>query len=64
VRYTALARKLGCQEWYRPFERFDFTDEWNNLGFGAIRSDASIWAVAQAAHVESDAELASVTVAG
>ncbi|PTB21162.1 polysaccharide deacetylase [Trinickia symbiotica] len=64
VSYTALARKLGGQQWHRSFERFDFTDEWNNLGYGAIRSDGSMWSVAQAGHVESDAELASVTVAG
>lgn len=29
----------------RPFTRFDFTDEWNNLGFGRIRTDSSPWAV-------------------
>ena len=28
----------------RPFTRFDFTEEWNNLGFGRIRTDGSIWA--------------------
>jgi hypothetical protein len=26
-------------------ERFDFTDEWNNLGFGVIRNDSSRWAI-------------------
>lgn len=29
----------------RPFTRFDFTEEWNNLGFGRIRTDGSIWGV-------------------
>lgn len=28
----------------RPFTRFDYTNEWNNLGFGRIRTDNSIWA--------------------
>lgn len=28
----------------RPFTRFDFTNEWNNLGFGRIRTDGGIWA--------------------
>ena len=64
VRYRELALVLGAQPWHRPFERFDFTDEWNNLGFGAIRSDGSIWAVAQAAQVPASAELATVVVAG
>lgn len=64
VRYTHLAESLGGQAWDRPFERFDFTDEWNNLGFGRIRHDGSIWAVAQAGQVASEVELASVQVAG
>lgn len=29
----------------RPFTRFDFTNEWNNMGFGRIRTDSSPWAV-------------------
>lgn len=32
----------------RPLLRYDFTDEWNNLGFGAIAA-AGIWSIAQAA---------------
>ena len=33
----------------RALCRFDFTDEWNNLGFGAITADDSIWAISQKA---------------
>lgn len=32
----------------RPLLRYDFTDEWNNLGFGAIAA-TGIWSIAQAA---------------
>lgn len=64
VDYTARAALLGGDVWHRPFERFDFTDEWNNLGFGAIRCDGSIWSIAQPAHAASDAELASVRIDG
>jgi hypothetical protein len=64
VRYGALAQTLGGQAWQRPFERFDFTDEWNNLGYGAIRADGSIWAVTEAAQVPAEAELAAVVVNG
>ncbi|KVT83611.1 polysaccharide deacetylase [Burkholderia ubonensis] len=64
VDYTARASVLGGDAWHRPFERFDFTDEWNNLGFGAIRCDGSIWSIAQPAHVASDAEIASVRIDG
>ncbi len=33
----------------RPLCRFDFTNEWNNLGFGAITADDSLWAICQKA---------------
>ncbi|WP_310630219.1 polysaccharide deacetylase [Paraburkholderia sp.] len=64
IGYTALAQKLGVEAWQRPFERFDFTDEWNNLGFGAIRTDGSMWALSQAYQVPAEAELAAVTIDG
>lgn len=46
----------------RAFCRFDFTDEWNNLGYGAIRVDGSIWALAQLAQVSAEQSLADVLV--
>lgn len=64
VDYTAIAATLGGDAWHRPFERFDFTDEWNNLGNGAIRCDGSIWSISQPAHVGGGAELASVRIDG
>ncbi len=30
----------------RPFLRFDFANEWNNLGFGRIRADGGAWSIA------------------
>ncbi|KVM97150.1 polysaccharide deacetylase [Burkholderia stagnalis] len=62
VRYTKLVASVGGREWVRPFERFDFTDEWNNLGFGAIRSDDSIWSVGAPLDVPESARLASVYI--
>jgi hypothetical protein len=64
VRYSSLAGKVGGKPWHRPFERFDFTDEWNNLGYGRVSHDGTIWAVAQAAHAAADAELAAVCIDG
>ncbi|MCQ0029461.1 polysaccharide deacetylase [Burkholderia glumae] len=64
VDYAATAAALGGDAWQRPFERFDFTDEWNNLGHGAIRCDGSIWSMAQPAHAGADAELARVLIDG
>ncbi|MGH7461643.1 MAG: polysaccharide deacetylase family protein [Longimicrobiales bacterium] len=62
--YQRLVCELGGKQVVRPFERFDFTDEWNNLGYGAIRFDGSIWGVAQALDVPARIELASVCVDG
>ncbi|MEM5295093.1 polysaccharide deacetylase [Burkholderia sp. JPY481] len=62
VRYTKRASQLGGRAWLRPFERFDFTDEWNNLGFGAIRADGSIWATSAPIDAPQDCRLASVDI--
>lgn len=45
---------------HRPFLRYDFTDEWNNLGYGAIRVDASIWALSAITQVPDEVSIASV----
>lgn len=44
----------------RALRRYDFTDEWNNLGFGAISADGSIWSLAQQASLRPENELATV----
>jgi len=46
----------------RPFKRFDFTDEWNNLGFGAICADNSIWSISQNAIVPMKVKVASISI--
>jgi peptidoglycan/xylan/chitin deacetylase (PgdA/CDA1 family) len=38
----------------RALCRFDFTNEWNNLGFGAITADNSIWAISQKAIIQTE----------
>ncbi|WP_159060396.1 hypothetical protein [Desulfovibrio desulfuricans] len=44
----------------RPFTRFDYEDEWNNLGFGRIRTDNSPWAVEGGIESDGAIELASI----
>lgn len=60
--YTSLAGALGADRWERAFERFDFTDEWNNLGYGAVRADGSLWAISELFSVNKEYELASVSI--
>ncbi len=64
VDYADRAASLGGRAWHRPFERFDFSDEWNNLGFGAIRCDGSPWSLGSLADAQADTVLASVRIDG
>jgi hypothetical protein len=48
----------------RPFLRYDFTNEWNNLGYGAIRADGSIWAWSHVVQLQPDSCIAEVTLGG
>jgi hypothetical protein len=64
VVYTKRAGVFGAASWRRPLERFDFTDEWNNLGYGAIRFDDSPWALAQPVRASVADCLANVEIDG
>ena len=48
----------------RAFLRFDYADEWNVLGFGAVRVDGSDWAWSQMVEAPDEARLADVTYDG
>jgi hypothetical protein len=39
----------------RPLLRFDFADEWNNLGYGRVTADGSQWSIAMGATVAASA---------
>lgn len=67
IQYTNLASELGARSWRRPLERFDFANEWNNLGYGAVRSDYSDWAITMPVTVNDEnliAEVASCDFGG
>lgn len=42
-----LTASLGLR--HRPLSRYDFTDEWNTLGFGRIAVDGGLWSLCQQA---------------
>jgi len=42
----------------RPLCRFDFADEWNNLGFGRITLDRSAWSLQSAVEISDAASIA------
>ncbi len=64
VRYSAhpLLQDLSPALLHRPFTRFDFADEWNNLGFGRIRTDGSPWGVQGGITVDGAVELAGMYI--
>ncbi len=64
IRYLSSAPLLESQDWHRALERFDFTDEWNNLGFGAVRAEGSIWSIAAGLRAPDSAEVANIQLDG
>jgi hypothetical protein len=60
VQYTSRVEILSGWPEQRAFERFDFGDEWNNHGSGAIRADGSMWAIAENIRLAEPAELATI----
>jgi hypothetical protein len=66
VRYVShpLTAGLSHGMMKRPFTRFDFTDEWNNLGFGRITTDNTSWGVPRTLSFDGAKELASITLCG
>lgn len=60
ISYHAQAGLLGALAWERPLERFDFMNEWNNMGYGAVRTDGSIWALAEKLLAPDSSRIASV----
>lgn len=46
----------------RAFCRYDYADEWNNLGFGAITADGTSWSLAQHATLRPEHELAHIDI--
>lgn len=64
VVYTPALAGLISPIARRPFLRYDFTDEWNNLGYGAIRADDGLWACAGIAQLPAGNCLARIDNAG
>ena len=60
--YRPAAKALSAAGWTRCLERFDFRGEWNNLAYGAIRADGSIWSLAQPLRVSKKYCLAELRV--
>lgn len=57
-----LLRSLVMKD--RPLSRYDFTDEWNTLGFGRITTEGSCWSISQLATAAGAVPLAQILDAG
>lgn len=62
ISYTSLAMNFGSFVHPRPFERFDFADEWNNMGYGAIKFVGDIWSLSQPVRAPRISELSYVEI--
>ncbi len=60
VSYRRPLGELSSPILERAFLRYDFAQEWNHLGYGAIRLDGSPWALSQCADAPQEALLADV----
>lgn len=62
IKYLAPSSVFVANNWSRSLERFDFTDEWNNLGYGAVRVNGSIWSISEALRAPVASEFATIQV--
>ena len=46
ISYDNISAGLECPIADRPLLRYDFANEWNNLGYGHVRTDGSMWSLA------------------
>ncbi len=60
IRYRKGVFDLDGRAWSRPFCRYDFGDEWNNLGYGKVTADGSIWSICSTKSFRNEQTLASV----
>jgi hypothetical protein len=62
IQYQKLIEQFKLNTWRRPMERFDFASEWNNMGYGAIKLDDSIWSLAMPLKANASSELAVLMI--
>jgi len=53
IQYFPLPSGIQCAIKSRPFLRYDFAEEWNNLGYGVVQTDSSIWSIACRAEINN-----------
>lgn len=64
IRYRRVSEHIQPPLEKRPFVRFDFADEWNNQGYGAIKTDDSVWSVSQLVQIPDQYTVAEITIDG
>lgn len=60
IEYTDLPELGESPLPQRACLRYDFTDEWNNLGYGAVRADDTIWSLSQIVRLSKQNLLAAL----
>lgn len=62
--YLPATGLAGGEHWKRALERFDFTDEWNNLGFGAVGAEGGPWSLSGMLRAPAASEVANIQLDG
>ena len=60
IEYTDLAELGESPLPRRACLRYDFMDDWNNLGYGAVRADDTIWSLSQIVQLSKQHLLAAL----
>lgn len=64
IRYAGHGLAAAFAFRARPLLRYDFIDEWNNLGYGRVGAGGSIWDLAQGARPDGAEVIAEITREG
>lgn len=63
VDFNSNCRQFGFEPYQRFFQRFDFSNEWNNYGYGFIQSGDCKWSIKDYIKLPTKHELATVSFA-
>ena len=62
IKYTELSSIFNANKWSRYFKRYDFGNEWNNMGYGFITNNNDKWSLSAPLRNSLPVDLAEVDI--